>query len=68
MGTALSTGGGLTDSQKKAADDMGMDRSEYYQMLLNNARLVSKHAKDDAYTKAPKKKDAKKSASRKRQR
>jgi len=39
MGSALSTGGGLTESQKKRAKIMDISNSDFKQMLLNKQKI-----------------------------
>jgi len=39
MGSALSTGGGLTESQKKRAKIMDISFSDFKQMLLNKQKI-----------------------------
>jgi len=45
MGSALSTKGGLTVSQKKRAVVMGISNSDFMQMLLNNQKIATKLVK-----------------------
>jgi len=45
MGSALSTGGGLTESQKKHAAVMGISNSDMKQMLLNKQKIETKLVK-----------------------
>ncbi len=45
MGSALSTRGGLTESQKKHAAVMGISNSDMMQMLLNKQKIETKLVK-----------------------
>ena len=49
MGSALSTGGGLTESQKKRARIMNISNSEFKQFLLNNQKIKTKLIKEKVY-------------------
>ena len=49
MGSALSTGGGLTESQKKRASIMGISNSEFKQFLLNNQKIKTTLIKQKVY-------------------
>ncbi len=52
MGSALSTGGGLTESQKKRADQMEISYSEMLQMMLNKQKIETKLVKASGVHKA----------------
>ena len=67
MGSALSTHGGLTQSQKKRADKMGINYSEFKQILMNKMRIETKNLKTEGKSTAPKKKEGRSSPSQKRQ-
>ena len=60
MGTALSTSGGLTDSQKAKAKELGLTNTEYYKKLLGDVKKETKTFKKEPAEKKPvKKKDTK---------
>ena len=48
MGSALSTGGGLTESQKKRAKIMNISNSDMLQMMLNKQKIETKLIKTTA--------------------
>ena len=75
MGSALSTGGGLTESQKKRAKIMGITNSDMLQMMLNKQKIETKlikttaRANEDTTTTKPvvtKKKSVERSRSRRK--
>ena len=45
MGSALSTRGGLTESQKKHAEVMGISNYDMMQMILNKQKIETKLVK-----------------------
>lgn len=76
MGSALSSRGGLTESQKKRAKIMGITNSDMLQMMLNKQKIETKlikttaRANEKTTTTTPvvtKKKKEEKSRYRKRQ-
>ncbi len=68
MGSALSTGGGLTESQKKRASIMGISNGEFKQMLLNNQKIKTKLIKEKVYPAGKQVVTKKKSAGKSRSR
>ena len=57
MGSALSTGGGLTLSQKRRADTMNISYGDFKQMLVNKMKIEAKNLKQEGKSTAPKKKE-----------
>ena len=47
MGSALSRGGGLTESQMKRAKAMNLEPGEFKQMLLNKMRIEGENLKKE---------------------
>ena len=66
MGTALSTGGGLTQSQMEKAKALGIPPGEYKKQMMNAATNQGKKYRDESKPK-PKKKYQGKLSFRKKQ-